>query len=152
EKSGGERVALISEGLWRTRFNADRRVTDQTIDVDGVARRIIGVMPASFRFPESEMPVWLPLDATPPNGYAGGFGNGSVARLRRGVTIEAAQRELARLLPRLAERFPEVRPGVSTKSVLEQTRLAPVIHTLRDDVIGSFDRMLWLIAGTVAVL
>jgi len=151
EKSGGERVALISERLWRTRFNADDHVTNQTIDVDGFARRVVGVMPASFRFPESDTPVWLPLNATP-NGYAGGFGNGSVARLRRGVTIEAAQRELARLLPRLAERFPEVRPGVSTKGVLEQTRLAPVIHPLRDDVIGSFDRVLWLIAGTVAVL
>ncbi|HEY9226562.1 MAG TPA: FtsX-like permease family protein, partial [Gemmatimonadaceae bacterium] len=73
-------------------------------------------------------------------------------RLRPGVTPAAAQRELAQLLPRVLERFPEVRPGIPSARAFEQTKLAPVIHELRDDVIGGFDRVLWLIAGTVAVL
>ncbi|MDB4875304.1 MAG: permease [Gemmatimonadetes bacterium] len=151
EKPGAERVAVISERLWHTRFNGDARVLDQRIDIDGAPRRIVGVMPEAFTYPESSTPVWLPLDPSP-GGYVGGFAYAGVALLRPGVTPEMAQRELAQLLTRVAERFPEARPGVSTTQTLAQTQLAPVIHPMRDDVIGSFDRVLWLIAATVVVL
>lgn len=151
EKSSAARVAMISERLWRTRFERDPRVLDQTFDVDGQPRRIIGVLPETFSFPESRTPVWLPLDPSP-NGYSGGFGDAGIARLRPGVTPEAAQRELAQLLIRVPERFPEIRPGIPTARSFAQARVTPRIHSMRDDVIGGFDRVLWLVAATVAVL
>ena len=151
EKRGAAPVAVISERLWRTRFERDPRVLDQSFDVDGVPRRIVGVMPEAFGFPESGTPVWLPLDPSP-NGYSGGFGNNGVARLRPGVTPEAAQRELAQLLIRVPERFPEIRPGIPTAKSFEQAKVTPQIHAMRDDVVGGFDRVLWLVAATVGVL
>jgi predicted permease len=84
--------------------------------------------------------------------YVGGFGYDGIGRLRPGVTLDAAQHELRELLMRLPERFPEQRPGVSTALILKQTQAAPVLHRLRDDVVAGFDRVLWLIAGTVALL
>lgn len=151
QRRGVEPVALISEALWRQRFKADTNVTSRSITVDGIARHIVGVMPASFAFPEARTPVWLPIDPDP-KGYVGGFGWNSVARLRPGVAVATAQEELSHLLPRVLERFPEARPGVSTARAFEQTRLAPRVHTLHDDVVGGFDRVLALLGATVGIL
>ncbi len=151
EQNGAAPVAVIGERLWRTRFSSDPRVLEQSFDVDGRPRRIVGVLPAGFSFPETGTPVWLPLNPSP-NGYSGGFGDGGIARLRPGVTPEAAQRELTQLLIRVPERFPEIRPGIPTARSFAQAKVTPRIHALRDDVIGGFDRVLWLVAATVAVL
>ncbi|HXT16457.1 MAG TPA: ABC transporter permease [Gemmatimonadaceae bacterium] len=144
-------VAMIGEHLWTTRFGADRAVLGRSISIDGVAHTIVGVMPESFAFPEAQTPVWVPLDTSNPK-YLGSFGYNGIGLLRPGVTPDAAQRELAQILPRAVERFPEQRPGVSTALVLQKARMAPVIHLLRDDVIGGFDQVLWLVAGAVVLL
>jgi putative ABC transport system permease protein len=67
---GGPPVVLLSEGLWRQSFNADREVVGRTLRIGGVARTVIGVMPEAMRFPEEVGPeirnaVWLPLQPTP---------------------------------------------------------------------------------------
>ena len=56
---------MISEGLWRTWFSADPKILDRTMDVNGRQRQIIGVMPASFRFPTAGTQIWLPLQLDP---------------------------------------------------------------------------------------
>jgi len=147
---GASPVALISEVLWNTRFGGRHTVTGEVIDVDGTLRHIIGVMPASFGFPEARTPVWVPLDVSKPT-YVGNFGYDGIGRLRPAVTLAAAQEELQQLLARLPERFPEQRPGVSTALVLRQTHAVPVLHRMRDDVVAGADRVLWLIAGTAAL-
>ena len=66
---GGPQVVLLSEGLWRQAFNADREIAGKTIRVNGKPRTVVGVMPASFRFPEMmgqdlHKGLWLPIQAT----------------------------------------------------------------------------------------
>ncbi|HEY2376064.1 MAG TPA: ABC transporter permease [Gemmatimonadaceae bacterium] len=151
-QDGAPPVLMISERLWRTRFGGSRQIIGQRVDVDGELRQIVGVMPASFAFPEARTPVWAPEASAVNPKYVGGFADAGIARLRRGVTPEAAQRELEHILPQLAERYPEQRPGVSTTLAVRQTRLAPIVHSLRDDVIAGYDRVLWLLAATVALL
>ena len=147
-------VVLISETFWRTRFAGDPHVIGQKLDIDGVPAQIIGVMPRSFAFPRATTPVWGPEpDFTRASGsLVGGFAFTGIGRLRPGATSESAQRELTQILPRLAERFPQVRPDLSTAAALKQTRLAPLVHPLREDVIGGSDRVLWLVTATVALL
>lgn len=151
-REGTPAVVMISERLWRARFAADPHVIGKTLDVDGAPAQIIGVMPRSFAFPEATTPVWAPEYNVVNPAYVGGFAWTGIARLRPGVTIESSQRELARILPRLAERFPQMRPDLPTAVGLSQTRLAPIVHHLRDDVIAGSDRVLWLVAATVALL
>lgn len=148
---GAPPVAIISELLWRTRFGARGNLSDAVIDIDGTPRQVIGVMPTSFGFPAARTPVWVPLDVSNPT-YVGSFGFDAIGRLRPGVTLAAAQRELQQLLVRLPERFPEQRPGVSTALVLSQTKATPVLHRMQDDVVAGFDRVLWLIAAATALL
>ena len=54
-------VIVISERVWRTWFGADRNILTREVRLNGIPRRVIGVMPASFRFPDAGTGVWLPL-------------------------------------------------------------------------------------------
>ena len=156
DAQGAPAVAVISEHLWETRFADDAHVIGRTVDIDGVPHRIVGVMPTSFAFPAVATPVWAPLVRLIPYinrpTYLGSFGFDGIGRLRPGVTPAMARQELQQLLARLPERFPEQQPGVSTAVALQQTKLQPVVHLMRDDVVGDVSRVLWLIAATVAVL
>src|SRR5207244_4024084 len=57
----GPTVAIISEGLWRSRFGADPSILGRLLVANGRSRTIVGVMPTSFRFPTAETQVWLPI-------------------------------------------------------------------------------------------
>jgi predicted permease len=66
DRSGAERVAIISDALWQRRFGGDPRVIGRSISVGSTPMVIIGVMPAGFRFPEifgTNVPpdIWTPL-------------------------------------------------------------------------------------------
>jgi hypothetical protein len=60
ERFGGPAVALISEGFWRRRLDADAAVIGRPLALGGAVRTIIGVMPPSFRYPTATPEVWLP--------------------------------------------------------------------------------------------
>jgi putative ABC transport system permease protein len=64
--AGAEPVAVLSHALWRSRFGADPAAVGRTIELDGKARRIVGVMPAGFDFTQSAPDIWIPyvLDPT----------------------------------------------------------------------------------------
>ncbi len=153
DRPGGPRVALISEALWRSRFSARRSIIGETIEVDGESHTVVGVMSGRFRFPRAETRLWLPLALDPAATETGGFDfNGGVGRLRPGVTLEAAESELQQILPRLAEAYPNLAPGIPTAGILAQGKVRARLHRMRDDVIGDFDRVLWIIAGTAALV
>ncbi|MGH7506675.1 MAG: ABC transporter permease, partial [Longimicrobiales bacterium] len=91
---GAGNVVLLSHGFWRDRFGGSRDVVDRTIEVDGVARRIVGVMPEAFHLPGAPGDrLWIAPELTPPDGRAPFWLNG-VARLAPGVSAEAAMAEL----------------------------------------------------------
>jgi len=88
-------VAVIEEGLWRQRFGG-RDVLGSTIVLDQVPYTIVGVAPAAFRLPamfaaDGQVQVWLPIGGTPPGIAA------TIGRLRPGVSVAAARRELAQI-------------------------------------------------------
>ena len=98
---GTSDVIVISHGLWQRRFGGAADIVGRSIQVNGVARTIIGVMPASFRLPNdyaSTRPTeaWVPEVIDPAN--LGPWGSRSyfgLARLKDGVTPESATTELS---------------------------------------------------------
>ena len=101
-EANGPKVVLLSEGLWREAFHSNRNIIGQTIRVNNQARTVVGVMPASFRFPETmgadlRKGIWLPMQPTSlmlnERGYSFDY---IVGKLRPGVTLEQAQAELDR--------------------------------------------------------
>ncbi len=98
EKPGAEKVAVLSDHLWRSRFGGDLKALGATLRIDGVEHRIVGVMPAGFRFPSPETELWVPMTIDPAKLEAGNFNYPGVGRLRPGVSTERAARELSALV------------------------------------------------------
>ena len=88
EEPGRGRIAILSDGLWRRRFAADPRALGESLRLKDTPYRIVGVMPAGFRFP-GETDVWLPRDRSDAqsNGYV-------LARLRRDISLDQAQADM----------------------------------------------------------
>jgi predicted permease len=148
----GPSVVIISEQLWRSRFGADPAIIGRLIEVNGLSREIVGVMPARFSYPTADTRMWFPLQLDPDAAFTGGFNYNGIARLADGITVEAAQREFVAVLPRVAEAYPELAPGVSTTMLLEQARPSPILVPLREDVTSSIARTLWLVAAAAGLV
>ena len=148
----GPRVVVISEGLWRTRLGADPAVIGRTLEVNGRTHEIVGVMPERFRFPTATTQLWLPLQLDASAQFSGGFNYGAVARLKPGVTVDAANRDLAAVLPRIVEISPNLAPGVSTAMLLEQAKPRPFVVPLKNDITGGVAKTLWIVAAAAGLV
>lgn len=148
----GPDVVLISEGLWRSRFGADSGVLGRLIEVNGRSRQIVGVMPARFRYPTSDTRLWLPMQLDPASSFTGGFSYDGVARLKPGMTVDAARRDFASVLPRIVEMFPAMAPGIPTQMLLDQARPSPILVPMRDDLTGAISRTLWMVAAAAGLV
>ncbi len=101
DRRGGDRVAVISEALWRRRYQASPSVLGTGVQIDGEAYSIIGVAPSGF----SEvwrLEVWIPLglSADPTNRFSNYLL--SFGRLRDGMTLAGARRGLADLAAQMS--------------------------------------------------
>ena len=105
---GAAPVAVISEGLWRRRFGADGRILERTIHVDGTARQVVGVLPASFGFPKAGTDLWIPIKLDPKlHGSVWGAGGTTfIGRLKPGVTLAQADAEHRALITRVRDAYP----------------------------------------------
>ena len=147
----GTPVVVISEGMWRRRFGADPKVIGKQLLVDGRAHTIVGVVAASFHFPDDVTQLWTPIALDSAAAFGGPFAHQSFALLKPGVTIEQARRELTRLMPRMGELYPDIAPSMRLTDFLSQARAGIVVHPMRDDVVGGFGNIA-LIAASAGVL
>ncbi len=145
---GAPLVALISEGFWRARFAASAQVLGQTLQIDGRAHDIVGVLPDAMRFPSAEVQIWIPypLDASQPMVTA--FRLGSVARLAPGADAEAAAAELTARFYDL----PELYPGEIPLEAMQDADMGVLVIPLAEDMVGDAARVLWVLLGTVGLV
>jgi predicted permease len=145
ERDVGGVAVLLSHGLWLRRYGGDPDAVGRTTWVNGAPRRIAGVMPPDFRFPDADVDLWMDLGLPRSNMRVGAFYYRGAARLRPGVTVEAAEQELARLLASVEGEFPDATPGRLAALQLD-ARVAP----MKDDLVRDVRGTLGLLAGTVA--
>lgn len=101
DREGFDRVTVISHGLWRSYFGGEAGVVGRTLQLDGVSRTIVGIMPAGFRLPtdfgeDAAEPtqLWVPLYLDPATNNRGNHGLYGAATLARGATAAQASAEL----------------------------------------------------------
>lgn len=98
EGPGRNQVVMLSDGLWRRRFGGDPAIVGQAITLNGRSHTVIGVLPASFRFPGPAIDLWHPIDFSAENMQARFNHFLRVhARLKPGMTLDRAQREMDRI-------------------------------------------------------
>jgi len=61
---------ILSHAFWQERFAGDATIIGHAVELEGVSREVVGVMPADFRFPSTKTQVWVPLDNDPRNTVA----------------------------------------------------------------------------------
>jgi predicted permease len=136
DSPGGARTVLLSYSLWQQRYGGNRGAVGRDMLLDGAPYRIVGVMPAGFRFP-GRADIWIPMALSPAalaerdSHYLHVFG-----RLRPGVTIADAQRDMAAISAQLAHEYPET-----------NTYVGAAVVGLRDQVLGKLDLALRVLAA-----
>jgi predicted permease len=148
---GGPQAVILGEAEWRSRYGASPDALGRTLVVNEVPRVIVGVLPASFAFPHAGVRLWLPAKAVD-DGTATDFFYQGVARLAPGASVASAQRELAAILPRLAESHPRLGAGGSTATWIAEMKPAPRLEGLRAALTREVAPMLWLLAAVAALV
>ncbi|MEX2282754.1 MAG: ABC transporter permease [Gemmatimonadota bacterium] len=138
DETGAPRVAVLSSGLWQRRFGGDRAVIGRAITLDNLPYTVIGVMPPKGSF---DPDLWVPMDLPSEAQKVGKHSNFVIARLKPGVDLPAAQRDLAAISARLEQELPGFNTGhgVSTKP-------------LHEHVVGQVRRPLIVFTGAVAFI
>jgi len=147
---GSRETAVVSHAYWRRALGGTVDAIGQSLMVDGRPREVIGVLPAHFQLLGHRPDVVLPLRLNRADTAIGLFRYQGLARLKPGVTLEAAAADLARLVPSMPDRFP-IPPGF-TRRMFDDFRLAPDLHPLQEDLTGDVSSMLWLLFAAVALL
>ena len=135
-----ELIAVISDRLWRQRYNADPAIVGRTISLNAGQYAIVGVMPSGFNFPD-HVDLWLRLDWDFTRHSRAAHFTEAVARLQPGVTAGQAARELAQVSGRLASEFPQTNGGW-------QARPVPLL----DDMLGYYRPALIVLLAAVALV
>lgn len=104
DRPGGAQVAVISDGLWKRRFGADPGILERPIVLSGEPTTVIGVAPAAFE-PDPPADVWLPLKADPNSANQGHYLS-IAARLRSGISLEAAKARMKIAAQQFRAKYP----------------------------------------------
>ena len=139
---GANRVAVISDAFWRTRFGGDPKVLGQNVRLDREDYRIVGVARAGFEFPSRGTVMWLPLAPTPKEAADHDMhGHQALARLRGGFTLGEANKELGDLAARIDQANPNEFKGWTMSAV-----------NLQENTVEQVRPALFILQGAVALV
>ncbi len=145
-KQAESHVALLNETLWKSRFGADRHIVGRTIELDGTAYTVVGVMPGGIRYPRSD--VWVPFaldsDAFSPHSPRW-LGLTVLGRLKPGITIDEARANLQVLTRRMDQQYP---PQASQFRAGARADVVP----LHDVLVQNVRSLLLILVGTVGLV
>jgi putative ABC transport system permease protein len=124
DETGAERVAIVNHVVWRDRFGADPALIGQSLTLNGQPFTVVGIMPAGFRAPYSEVEVWLPIQHHPSfTADRRACVLDVLGRLKAGVSLRQAQAEMETIAARLARQHPETNADRTINLIGLQTLL-----------------------------
>jgi putative ABC transport system permease protein len=135
DQEGKGNVIILSHGFWQRRYGGKPEIVGQTLTLSGQPYAVVGIMPASFQFPDRTTDFWAPMAFTARDAQAHGahFLN-AIGTLKPGVSVDQARSEMATIAARLAQQYPDSNSGWSTKVVPLQeyqvTQIKPALLVL----------------------
>ena len=111
---GSPEIVMLTHPYWQRKFAGDPSAVGRNILIDGQAREIIGILPASARFLDEKPDLLLPRRFNRAKTTLGNYSYRGIARLKSGVTLAQANADIARLIPIAHASFPPP-PGFSAK-------------------------------------
>ena len=148
-------VVIITDGFWHTAFGGDPAVLGRPVTLGGVSYTIVGVMPAGFEYlrPYDAFVSMAPFAGTRQllaRGNHNGFN--ALGRLKPGVTVEAADRELATIAAALEREYPATNTGITPHAELLGDRLVTSVRLTLLALFGAVGCLLLIACVNVASL
>jgi putative ABC transport system permease protein len=141
-RPGARDVVVLSHALWTRRLGSDPGIVGRQLQINGISREVVGVMPAGFQFPlQSEL--WMPFKFTARDleTQRGAHYINAIARLKPEASLEAARQDMRRVAARLAEEYPRTNRETSAS-----------VHPLREALVGSMRRSMFVLLGAVGLV
>jgi len=143
DQPGHQRVVVISNHLWKSRFGGDAKVIGQSIMLNNQDYAVVGIMPAGFALPLNEdSEIWTPLVFTPDeltlrnSHYLKVLG-----RLKPGASLGQASAEMANLAAQLGAEYPKSNEGTGA-----------AVFALHAEIVGDVKKPLLIFLGAVAFI
>ncbi|HWS54925.1 MAG TPA: ABC transporter permease [Pyrinomonadaceae bacterium] len=112
DAAGRHRVVVLSDGLWRRAFGADPGVVGRDVQLGGEPYQVVGVMPASARFPSAAAELWVPLVFNDRQlASRGSHSLLALGRLKPEATFERAQEQMSTIGRILEQQYPDAQTG-----------------------------------------
>jgi predicted permease len=143
ETQGRDRVVILTHRLWRGRFGANPNILGTTLTIEGVPHTVVGVLPAGFEYPQ-RTDIYMPFAPTPEQLNPGTRGSrflDVVARVKPGVTVEAAQRDMDRVSAEFAQAHPN--------NYSQSSGWAISVVSMEEQTVGGVRSTLWVLLGAV---
>lgn len=153
---GNDGVIVISERLWRRRFDSDPKLVGAQLSINGRSFTVVGIMPAKFEFPlplfgvqggtfAERADIWKPIAFTKGELESRGSRSyGVIGRLKSGVTLKQAQAELDTIIATWIPLFPD--------NYEPATKFGASLYSLHETVVGGMRTTLMILLGAVGVV
>lgn len=141
DRHGATPTTVLTNGLWKRRYGSDPSVIGRTILLDGQKFAVIGILPAWFDYPDARVQLWLPVRLVVSETDMQNRGNHRffvTARLKDGVSVAQASRELNGIQERDHAQFPKEMMGKNAQALL-----------LSDNLVRDVKQPLYLLMGAV---
>src|SRR5262249_36001309 len=144
--AGHDAYVIISHSLWQRRFGGDPAIVGRAIELEGVTRQVLGVMPPDFRFPSPQTQLWVPLRNDPRDqiAYWATDYMPIIGRLRPGASLQQAMAEARRFQSQVGELFPWRMPSDWNSNIK--------VVSLQSNLVSDVRERLLLLLGAVALI
>ena len=149
-RTGPGDAVMLAFGYWQRRCGGDSGIVGRRVTVNARPRRIVGVMPARFRFLDHDVDLILPDQPDRAKVHLGGFVYHGIGRLRPGVTLAQANADATRLIPVWLNGWPSP-PGLD-RQLWARMRMSPALVPLSQSVVGTVGDVLWVLLATIGLV
>ena len=156
DRAGQDNLVILTHALWEKRFGRDETIIGRSIELEGVSRQVIGVMPADFRFPSTKTQIWLPLHIDPRSqSYWADDFMPVIGRLRPDATLQQADVQVRLFQSHVGELFPWPMPkswNADIAALPLQSGMVADVRTRLLMLLGAVGLILLIVCANVANL
>lgn len=145
DEPGQRHVVVLTDECWQRRFGGDSQIVGTSLILNGESYQVIGITPRDFSLPNPQAELAIPLapDVDPLRNERGSVNFlRLVGRLKKGVTIQQAEADLAGIVTRQRQQFGDL--------YLRKTGINLV--SLHEEIVGETRTKLWVLFGAVALV
>jgi predicted permease len=140
-RDGAAPVVVVSDRYWRNQLGADPNVLNRTVRFDNLPYSIVGVMPATFRFPDRDVEMWRARIYNRFTQFRRATWYIGIGRMKPGITLAEARADLDVVQRQLAAQYPDTDTAIGVR-----------IEPFKETVVGEVRGSLWLLFGAVSLL